>query len=115
MKALSFECTNRGNITDGARIYIIPQDHVKQWVLFGDSTIKNIKGGNMSSSNLQVPGSEYLIGLVTSATFNLSKGYGTGVGYVEVSALTTRSKYILVRNIGSDVCRVCKWRFINVL
>jgi len=115
VKALSFECTNRGNITDGARIYIIPQDHVKQWVLFGDSTIKNIKGGNMSSSNLQVPGSEYLIGLVTSATFNLSKGYGTGVGYVDASALTTCSKYILIRNIGSDVCRVCKWKFINVL
>lgn len=115
VKAVSFECTNRGNITDGARIYAISKDRIKQWVVFGESAIRNIKGGNLSSNSLQVPGSENLIGIATSATFNLTKGYSTGVGYVDASALTTQSKFILVRNIGSDVCRVCRWKFIDVL
>lgn len=109
---ISFKCTARGNITDYARIYKIPDDSKDGWLTFASNSEKDILGHNVSTSPLGVPGSENLIGLTTSATYNLVEGQSTGIGFIDSSELPL-DRYVLVRNVGSNICHPATWSEID--
>ncbi|VEU19564.1 DEKNAAC100893 [Brettanomyces naardenensis] len=110
VRAVYFECTSRGHITDNARMYRIPADSLDSWLSFASNEEKDIRGRNVSGRMLGIPGSEYLVGLATSATFNLVKGFSTGVGFVDSSSDDDR---LILRNVGSDVCHVCRVSYLS--
>ncbi|QPG76810.1 hypothetical protein FOA43_004204 [Brettanomyces nanus] len=110
VRAIAFECCSRGHITDNARIYQIPESQKSYWISFGRKVCKDVRGRNMSTNQLGVPGSEFIVGLSTSATINLVRGCSTGVGFIDASSRLC--EYLLVRNVGSDICQVCTWHYI---
>lgn len=85
---VSFRMASRGAIKDNARIYAVPED----W------------DGQSS------PHSKYLVGFVTTGSYNLKDGFSTGIGcidsvFVEHLKSASRNHQILVRNVGTTTAR----------
>lgn len=111
---ISCEYLERGHPKDNARIYLIPTEHVDHW--------KQVRKGIFRSDgkldhNLAhpLPSVTDLIGFVTSGTFHLGEGRGVANGFIDATAARNQSsKYILVRNVGTNVYRLANWSQINL-
>jgi ribonuclease P/MRP protein subunit POP1 len=97
---------HRGSPNDRARIYSLTDDSRSQWTAL--LTTEKI---DLSTYPI-CPGSENLIGYVTTGTFNLAEGSGFGVGSI-LSSATDPDNFCLVRNIGTNVARLARWTVIS--
>jgi ribonuclease P/MRP protein subunit POP1 len=96
---------HRGSPNDRARIYSLTDDSRSQW-----KALLTTEEIDLSTYPI-CPGSENLIGYVTTGTFNLAEGSGFGVGSI-ISSATDRDNLCLVRNIGTNVARLARWTII---
>ncbi|ODQ81657.1 hypothetical protein BABINDRAFT_174282 [Babjeviella inositovora NRRL Y-12698] len=96
---LSIVLAQRGQIKDFARVYKIPQDVYVRTV----ATLKN-------NGTIVCPGFENLVGFVSSGTFNLAQGFGTGVGCVDAAWARNQEEFVLVRNVGTDKVWLARWK-----
>ncbi|CAK7902571.1 ribonucleases P/MRP protein subunit Pop1p [[Candida] anglica] len=86
---------NKGHPTDNARIFKVVGDINSEEDLKKSACIEN------------------LIGYVTSGTFNLNSGHGSGIGCLSAfHTKSTDSKYVIIRNIGCSEPRVGEWETI---
>lgn len=107
---ISFTLVSRGHPKDNARIYKIPESELSKWLDTESSRkLNNKKDFSMSP---QCPHADQLIGFATAATFNLSKGKGSGVGYVDLQFAD--SKYLLIRNVGESKLRLAISKTISI-
>ncbi|KAH3670581.1 hypothetical protein OGAPHI_001096 [Ogataea philodendri] len=113
--AIQFSMLNRGHPHDNARIYKIPETEYSSWM---DAANKKTIQGRTVALEKQCPGKEHLIGYVTSATFNLAQGKGTGVGFIASKAYDhlnfNKADFVLVRNVGSTACHLAQWKLVAV-
>ena len=112
--AVSCVLQERGYPKDFARIYSIPEQHIDYW-----TSIANMKarpnGKRDHDTRNPIPAVQNLIGFVTSGTFHLGDGLGSCTGFIEAQeACKSTHNYVLVRNVGTNVYRVAKWKQIGV-
>ncbi|ONH68021.1 Ribonucleases P/MRP protein subunit POP1 [Cyberlindnera fabianii] len=108
---VEIETLERGNAQDNARLYAIPPEALTDWM--ASLNERDVQGLRVHK-NLEVPHSKYLIGFLSSATYNLSSGKNTGVGCVDAVWAQKKEKYVLVRNVGTDHARVATWKSIDI-
>ncbi|GMG29226.1 unnamed protein product [Ambrosiozyma monospora] len=112
VKPIHFKCVSTGHIKDNARIYQIPS-----------------ASSSSISDSLDKVDKEHLIGFVTSATFNLTQGGCTGVGFIDAgfnpsvngngngNAYVDANKmkqFVLVRNIGSASWHLAEYNVVDI-
>lgn len=105
---VSCSLIGRGHPKDHARIYAIPEEDKSYWNNVLKGTRKS--NGKIKHDNIQlVPHCFNLIGYLTSGSFNLSQGRGSGVGFVSAYALQDKNENLfLIRNCGETVYRLVK-------
>lgn len=110
---VSIRTVSKGHPHDNARIYSIPPEDYDKWV----TSLKLFSASGKPSSISQpvCPAAKYLVGFVTSGTFNLGTGSGSGVGCIarEFADLSHKQRYVVVRNVGESLGRLCEWNLIN--
>lgn len=110
--AIDCEFEERGHPKDNARIYSIPEKDRKYWDSIA-SVLSRPNGKRNHDTAQPVPGIENLIGFVTSGTFHLGNGKGSCTGFIDAKeAILYDSEYVLIRNVGTNVYRLAKWRQI---
>jgi ribonuclease P/MRP protein subunit POP1 len=108
---VKFTTCSRGRIDDNARVYAIPAESLSKWT--ATLAARHITGSKNHDIYPSCPSSEYLIGFVTSGTFNLYEGKSTGVGCVDSVWASKRENYVLVRQVGTNVVRLAKWEAVD--
>lgn len=113
--AISLTCLTKGNIKPHARIYNIKEEDKDVWIEIGGGNLKSIRGTNLrvrslpNSSDFN-PNIEDLVGLVTSASFNLVEGKSVAIGFVDADIVNRlQNGFFLVRNVASNSFTVMKW------
>lgn len=146
IKPVKVQCVTRGTPQNCARLYKIPPGELEKWLHIskkhtGDDLFLSGRGLSMQkdktviensedSSSLDkdypvCPSKEYLIGYITTGSFNLKEARGTGVGAVMALNVKPQSKtvanswskkkqYCLVRNVGSMVTRLATFEEISL-
>lgn len=107
-------CTylERGQSKDNARIYQIPQEHLDYWKKL-DKGIFNATGRVNRELECPLPSVTDLIGFVTSGAYHLGEGRSVANGYIDSQAASMQpTKYVLVRNVGTNVYRLARWSHI---
>ncbi|GME78494.1 unnamed protein product [Ambrosiozyma monospora] len=108
VKPIHFKCISTGHIKDNARIYQIPTP--------------STSSSSISDSLDQID-KEHLIGFVTSATFNLTQGGCTGVGFIDAGFNSSGSaggdanrerQFVLVRNVGSASWHLAEYEVVDI-
>lgn len=84
----------KGNIHDNARIYKLPAEKRNDYI---------------NGSLEECPVITDLIGFLSSGSYNLNQGRASGIGCIIAGY---QDEYILVRNIGSSLARIAKWKQI---
>ncbi|CCF56224.1 hypothetical protein KAFR_0A07900 [Kazachstania africana CBS 2517] len=111
---ITCEVSGRGHPRDNARIYQIPSEHK----IFWHNVVKGVyrsDGRIDHNQTIPLPKPHHLIGFITSGTFHLSEGRGVGNGFIDQKfAQEQKDKYILIRNVGTNVYRVAHWDYIHV-
>lgn len=119
--AVKLECVNKGHIKPNARVYQIPKEKEDIWKKVGYGEIVNIKGkpvsfGGFDGKGKCFPAFSDVIGLVSSATFNLSFGKSTGIGYLDFNICQEKKLgHVLVRNVGSTTFALMAWKRIELV
>lgn len=96
------------------------KDRTKVTTMNNENIPVSSKEGDLAPQNKlndnypDCPSKEYLIGYVTTGSFNLKAACGTGVGAVIATALENQ-KYFLVRNVGSTITRLAKFEEISLV
>ena len=112
--AVSVQLTGRGHPRDNARIYEIPAEDIQFW----RSVNKGIYRANGKLDHdveVPKPAPHHLVGFITSGTFNLGQGKGTGNGFLDARfAQGQNEKFVLIRNIGTNVYRLACWSAISI-
>ncbi|ODV93681.1 hypothetical protein PACTADRAFT_51447, partial [Pachysolen tannophilus NRRL Y-2460] len=80
----------KGHPTDNARIYSIPKTDYNKWIQSLNHL--NIDSKKTSKNIPPCPPANHLIGFLTSATFNLCKGCGSGIGYIDAQFALNKTK-----------------------
>lgn len=107
---IKFSCESYGNIEPNARIYQIPSNQLYKLDLKSDPIEESIFDEKKVTAIWETPSLENIIGLVTSGGFNLTKGFSTGIGFVDSSSLGEKDTGIcLIRNVASDKPALVKW------
>lgn len=150
LKPISLKCVSKGAPEKGARIYKIPPANYKEWMklahgnhsnsVLGGTPYPSNNGLSMNANKTVVhsihndsenanypscPAEKYLIGYLTTGSFNLKNAKGTGVGAVLATAVehplkvignkSSKSQYCIVRNIGSTVARLATFEEIPLV
>lgn len=111
---IKFECVHVGHIKPNARIYELPKEQVERLQSPVDPLELSIVGRLPKHRPFfDVPHIKHLVGLVSSATFNLTAGKSTGVGYIDTSFISSGTR-LLVRNVASDKPVQITWSSITV-
>lgn len=108
---ISVELPFNGSLDSNARIYSISEEDLNIWLKSKDS----IKATGKKNNEIKppVPHSSRLLGFITSGSYNLGKGYSTGVGAIDARYFYEKTnKYLAVRNVGEDTARLCIWNRI---
>lgn len=114
--AIKFSCYCKGNVEANARLYLIPDDQHEFWIGIGSGDLTNIRGKNtrhLAVENMKPKVSD-LVGLVTSATFNLTEGRYSGIGFVDSDVKNQQTQLLLARNVGSNSYYVIRFSVINM-
>lgn len=106
---INLSLLNKGHPKDNARIYSIPKSELHSWLKI--NTNKKANGKTDYNNDLKCPHANHLIGFITSATFNLSKGHGTGIGFIDLDFINDR--YVLIRNVGESKAIIAQFTVIN--
>ncbi|EJS42086.1 pop1p [Saccharomyces arboricola H-6] len=112
--AVSCKLIERGHPKDNARIYQIPTNHLEHWLQLAKGVYRP---NGRKDHDLKTPLPEVydLIGFITSATYHLNSGNGMGIGFIDHhSAIQQTTRYVLVRNVGTNIYRLGKWSEISV-
>lgn len=112
--AISCILVEKGRPKDNARIYQIPKKDLEHW--------KRVKKGIYRSDGKidreiqhPLPSISDLIGFITSGAFHLGEGRGVAHGFIDASIASKQSnKYVLIRNVGTNVYRLSEWTLIDV-
>lgn len=114
---IPISCTTigRGHPKDNARIYRIPKNDLNHWLNYKKG-IFNANGKRKHDIKHPLPEITDLIGFVTSATIHLGEGRGTAIGFIHSSNLDemNKEKYVLIRNVGTNVYRLHSWEQISI-
>lgn len=112
---ISVRMPSRGSPSANARVYSIPPQDLSEWL----KTLNTVKITGKKDNDIQppVPHSSRLIGYITSGSFNLGKGFGTGVGAIDArfARESEGEKYVVVRNVGEDFARLSIWKEIELV
>lgn len=109
--SVKFVTVSRGNMSDNARVYCIPQADLPSWM--NTLSTKHITGRKNHDIYPECPSSENLIGFITSGTFNLEEGKNTGVGLLDSSWVLKKEQFVVIRNVGTNAGRLAKWSVID--
>lgn len=112
--AISCIFVEKGRPKDNARIYQIPKEDLEHW--------KRVKKGIYRSDGKidreiqhPLPSISNLIGFITSGAYHLGEGRGVAHGFIDASIASKQSnKYVLIRNVGTNVYRLSEWTLIDV-
>lgn len=97
---------HRGSPSSVAHIYKIPESDRTQW-------FKALRTQETALEEFpECPSSDYLIGFITTGSYNLKEGYGFGIG--SILSRSANDQYCLVRNVGSAIARIAKWEKISI-
>lgn len=112
---IRFTCCSKGNIEQNARLYSIPKDQHEFWVEIGTGNRRNIRRRNIRHLAIddKKPSISDLVGLVTSATFNLTDGRYSGVAFIDSEVKNEPTQLLLARNVGSNSYYVIKFSEIE--
>lgn len=111
---IKFECLTIGHAKSNARIYILPEDQEYKLGYKQDEDELNIIGKPVKyRATFDVPHIKYLVGLVSSSTFNLTKGKSTGIGFIDANILSHNPK-LLLRNVSSEKPVQISWSQITL-
>lgn len=113
---IKFECSTTGSIKPNARIYLLPEDQEDKLNYKQDLDELDIIGRPTKyRPSFDVPHIKHLVGLVSSSTFNLTKGKYTGVGFIDANILSDKKQMkLLARNVSSDKPVLISWSTINL-
>lgn len=114
LSVIAVVCTlaERGHPKDNARVYSIPKRDMEYWLSIAHGTYRS--NGKRDHDTIQpLPPVENLIGFITSATFHLGEGTGRCNGFIDAyEAAQMNHKYVLIRNVGTNVYRLAEWKQI---
>ncbi|SCV05319.1 LANO_0H04852g1_1 [Lachancea nothofagi CBS 11611] len=112
--AVSCELLERGHPKDTARIYSIPQQDLHYWESIVQ--VSSRPSGRRNHDTAQpIPSLHNLIGFATSGTFHLGQGQGVCTGFIDSrEAILPGNNYVLIRNVGTNVYRIAKWKQIVI-
>lgn len=119
---------HRGSPSSGARIYSLPPNERDQW-------LKALKTKQTALEGFpECPPKQYLVGFVSTGSFNLKEGTGFGIGAVLSRVLVENSDgsigsigsgsgsgsgyggcYCLVRNVGAATTRIAKCEKVDLV
>lgn len=114
---IKIELVGKGSTADNARVYSIPESELSGWLKATNATKAT---GKKANKYPDIPNSANLIGFITSGSYNLTKGFNTGVGAIDASYATVqvsenrKRNYCIVRNVGTDYGRLATWAVIGV-
>ena len=112
--AISCNFIERGHPHDNARIYRIPDTDLSYWLQVANGVYR-ADGKKDHEQNIPKPSVIDLIGFVTTATYHLGEGNGLATGFIDAhiaSTMPLEQKYILVRNVGTNIYRLAHWEQI---
>lgn len=112
LPVVPISCTliERGHPKDNARVYSIPSEDLSYWKSMAQGKYRAV--GKRDHDTIQpLPHCYDLIGFLTSASFNLSEGNGSGIGFISAyAAISSATRYILIRNTGQTTYRLAIWQ-----
>jgi len=115
---VKIEILGRGNPSDNARIYSIPDSEISLWL---KSHQAKKPTGKKLNEYPNVPNSFNLIGFITSGSYNLTKGHNSGVGAIDANyahdlndSSNEKKKYCVVRNVGTCYGRLAIWTSLKI-
>ncbi|CAI4049548.1 ribonuclease P/MRP protein subunit POP1 SKDI_14G1080 [Saccharomyces kudriavzevii IFO 1802] len=112
--AVSCKFIERGHPRDNARIYQIPEEHLEHWLKLAKGVYRP-NGRRDHDIKIPLPEIHDLIGFITSGTYHLNSGNGMGIGFIDHrSAMLQATRYVLVRNVGTNIYRLGEWSEISV-
>lgn len=94
---------HRGSPSERARIYKVPDNSRYQW-----KSLLSAKAEIDVNEYPVCPGSDHLIGFITTGAFNLAQGTGFGIGSI-ISSANDPEQLCIVRNVGTNIARLAKW------
>ncbi|QHS75703.1 ribonuclease P/MRP protein subunit POP1 [Saccharomyces paradoxus] len=114
--AIAVSCTllERGHPKDNARIYQVPEKHLQHWLQLAKGVYRS-NGRKDHDLKMPLPEVHDLIGFITSGTYHLNCGNGMGIGFIDHHlAIQQRTRYVLIRNVGTNTYRLGEWSKISV-
>ncbi|KOG96951.1 ribonuclease P/MRP protein subunit POP1 [Saccharomyces eubayanus] len=112
--AISCRFLERGHPKDNARIYRISEEHLDHWMQVAEGVYRS-NGRKDHDLEIPLPEVHDLIGFITSGTYHLNSGNGMGIGFIDHhSAIQQSARYVLIRNVGTNIYRLAKWSEISV-
>lgn len=111
---VSCVCKEKGRPKDNARIYRIPETHMKYWISVAQGKYL-ANGKKLHDQEAPRPEIHDLIGFATSGSYNLGKGMGTFTGFIDSDYIGNKpTQYILWRNPGTTIYRLAEWSQANI-
>lgn len=111
---ISATLIDKGRPSDNSRIYSIPDQDLNFWKQVAGG-VYQANGKRLHEQQIPKPELTNLIGFATSGTFHLGLGRGMINGFIDSEALRdNKSRFVLIRNTGTDVYRLAKWESISI-